>query len=96
MSTDWSKPKQRENDLQPQIIEFAHMRGWFCEKIESRSGRGFMDLFCLRHGRVVLIEVKREGEEQRAQQEKRARDIRSHGGECYAVDSLEQARRILR
>lgn len=94
--TDWSKPKQRENDLQPQIMEYAHRRGWFCEKIESRSGRGFMDLFCLRNGLVVLIEVKVEGEEPRPQQEKRARDIRSHGGVCYAVDSLEQARSILR
>lgn len=96
MTTDWTKPKKLESDLQSQIIEFAHIRGWFCEKVESRSSRAFMDLFALRRGRVVLMEVKREGEEARTQQDKRIREIRAHGGECYVVDSLEQARGILK
>ena len=85
-----------ESDIQSDIIDFAHIRGWFCEKIESRSGRGIMDLICIRAGRHVWIEVKRPGETPRPQQVKRSREMRSHGAEVYAVDSLEQARGILR
>ena len=96
MSLFDKKPGPVESDLQSDIIDFAEMRGWWCQKIESRSARGVMDLLCIRHGRHIFIEVKKEGEEPTMQQAKRARDIRSHGGEVYAVDNMEDARRILR
>ncbi len=96
MSNFDKRPRLLESDVQSDIIDFARVRGWFCEKIESRSGRGIMDLVCIRHGRHVWIEVKRLGEEPRPQQEKRAREMRAHGAEVYAVDSLEQARAILK
>lgn len=85
-----------ESDLQSDIIEFAHVRGWFCEKIESRSSRGMTDLFCLRRGRLVMIEAKQEGEEARPQQAKRHRELRAQGAEVHVVDNMEDARRILR
>lgn len=92
----WDKNKAPlESDLQSDIIDLAHVRGWFCEKIESRSGRGIMDLICIRRGRHIWLEVKRKGEEPRPQQAKRARDMRSAGAEVYSVDSIEEARRIL-
>lgn len=93
----WDKPvKELEADLQADIIDFAKVRGWFCEKIESRSGRGIMDLYCLRRGRHVWIEVKRDGEEPNPQQAKRARDMKSQGAEVYCIDNIEDARRILK
>jgi hypothetical protein len=93
---NWNKPELVESDLQSDIIEFAHVRGWFCEKIESRSGRGIMDLICIRRGRHVWMEVKRDGEPPRPQQVKRARDMKSAGAEVYCIDTLEKARRILK
>lgn len=89
-------PRSLESDLQSDIIDFAHVRGWFCEKIESRSGRGIMDLYCLRRGRHVWIEVKRLGEVARPQQAKRARDMKAQGAEVYTVDSMDRAREVLK
>ena len=96
--TTFDKPFHRllESDLQSDIIDFAHVRGWFCEKIESRSGRGIMDLYCLRRGRHVWIEVKRKDEEPRPQQAKRAREMKAQEAEVYTVDSMERAREILK
>lgn len=96
--TTFDKPVARllESDLQSDIIDFAHVRGWFCEKIESRSGRGIMDLYALRRGRHVWIEVKRKDEEPRPQQAKRAREMKAQGAEVYTVDSMERAREILK
>ena len=90
------KPEPRESALQTDIIEFAEMRGWFCEKIVSQSRSGIMDLVAIRHGRHVWIEVKRKGEEPRPLQERRARQMRAHGAEVYAIDSMDQARQVLK
>ena len=96
--TIFDKPAKAplESDLQADIIDFAHVRGWFCEKVVSQSGRGIMDLYALRRGRHVWIEVKRKDEEPRPQQAKRAREMKAQGAEVYTVDSLDRAREILR
>jgi hypothetical protein len=96
--TTFDKPVPRilESDLQSDIIDFAHVRGWFCEKVESRSGRGIMDLYALRRGRHVWMEVKRHGEQATPQQAKRAREMKAQGAEVYTVDSLDRAREILK
>ncbi len=97
MSTFDRQPTQLESDLQSDIINFAHMRGWFAVKIVSHSRRGIMDVYCLRNGRHVWIEVKRPGEVLREQQAKVAREMKAHGAaDVHAVDSLEQARAILK
>ncbi len=85
-----------ESDLQADIIDFAHMRRWFCQKTEFRGRTGGPDLVCIRNGRTVWIEVKRAGEEARRKQELVMRDMKAHGAEVYLVDSLEQARAILK
>ena len=96
--TTFDKPVPRlfESDLQSDIIDFAHVRGWFCEKVVSQSGRGIMDLYALRRGRHVWLEVKRKDEEPRPQQAKRAREMKAQGAEVYTVDSMERAREILK
>lgn len=97
MSTFDQKPTELESDIQSDIIDFAHVRGWFAVKIVSPSRRGMMDIYALRHGRHVWIEVKRPGEVLREQQAKLAREMKAHGAmDVHAVDSLEQARSILK
>lgn len=87
---------QRESDIEADITDFAEVRGWWQTKFTSPSLRGVTDRLFLRRGRVIFLEVKRPGEEPTPQQQKRMRDIKSHGGEVYWVDSLEQARGILK
>lgn len=85
-----------ESDLQSDIIDYAHVRGWFCQKIEFKGRRGCMDLIGIRRGRHIFVEVKRPGEEPTLQQQHVAKKMRSAGAEIYAVDSMEQVRAILR
>ena len=85
-----------ESVTQSKILEYAQRRGWWAIKVETRSIRGVMDTYCLRRGRHVWIEVKREGEGPRLQQAKRIKEVQDHGGEAYAVDSMEAAMEILR
>ncbi len=90
------KPSELESELQSDIIEFAHVRGWFCQKNEFRGRTGGPDIVAIRRSRTVWIEVKRENEEARLKQEKVAREMRAHGAEVYVVDSMQQARAILK
>lgn len=85
-----------ESMVQSQIIKAALSRGWFCVKVISQSGRGMPDVVAVRAGRTVWIEVKREGEEARRQQKLRAKEMRAHGADVYEVDSLIEAREILK
>lgn len=96
MTKPFYEKTQKEADLQSDIIDFAHVRRWFCQKTEFRGRTGGPDLVCIRGGRTIWIEVKRENEEARRKQEVVARDMRAHGAEVFVIDSMEDARRILR
>jgi len=91
-----TKEYKLESPLQADIIDYAHVRGWFCQGLQFKGRRGCMDVLAIRHGKHVFMEVKRTGEEPTLQQEKVAREMRSAGATVYAVDSIEQARAILR
>ena len=86
----------KESDLQADIIEHAHIRGWFCQKVVFVGRRGCQDVVAIRGGRTVWIEVKREGKEPTRQQALVAREMKEKGAEVYAVDNLIDAKAILR
>lgn len=83
-----------ESEFQKKVIAIAHMRGWWCEKIESKSGRGITDLLAIRNGVHLLVECKREGEDLRKQQDLRARELRKYGATVLKCDTLGDARVI--
>lgn len=85
-----------ESDLQAQIIEFMHIRGWFAQKVEFKGRTGGMDVVGVRQFRTVWVEVKRENEVLRLKQEKVAREMRAKGAEVYMIDNMQDARRLLR
>lgn len=90
-------PGELESDLQSQIIDYGEQRGWFIVKITSPSRRGMPDVYAVRRGRHVWIEVKREGEAARAQQLRVKRLLEEHGAaEVFVVDRIEDAREILK
>ena len=95
MSELFYEKTEKEANLQAEVIELALTRGWFCQKVVFVGRRGCQDVVAIRRGRVVWIEVKREGEEPRKQQAKVARDMQKHGAEVFAVDKIEDARKIL-
>jgi hypothetical protein len=96
--TDFTKPTDPlEADLQSDIIDFGVIRGWFIIKVVSPSINGIPDIYGLRRGRHVWIEVKRgPDEEPTEQQKKRHREMKAQGAEVYVVGTLDDARRVLR
>ena len=84
-----------EADLESDIRDLAIRLGWICWKFVSPGIKGVPDRIFMRKGRLVFLEVKAPGEEPNRQQERRAREIRAEGFECYWVDNLEDARVIL-
>lgn len=86
----------KESDLQADIIEHAHIRGWFCQKVVFVGRRGCQDVVAIRGGRTVWIEVKRPGKEPTKQQALVARQMKEKGSEVYAVDNLIDAKAILK
>lgn len=82
---------QLESDLQSKIIRVAEARGWFAVKIVSPSRRGMPDVYAVRAGRHIWIEVKRAGEELRLQQRRVTRLLRDHGAEVFVIDRIEEA-----
>jgi len=90
------KANPLESSLQSEIIDYAHIRGWFCVKATTPSLRGLPDVVAVRVGRTVWIEVKREDEEARLQQNLRANEMRMHGAEVFQVDTFAEARWILK
>lgn len=91
----YTKPV-KESDLQSDIIEHAHIRGWFCQKVQFVGRRGCQDVVAIRGGRTVWIEVKRPGKEPTRQQALVAREMKEKGAEVYAVDNLIDAKVILK
>lgn len=85
-----------ESKIQADIIERATLRGWWIIKIVSPSRRGVCDLYALRNGRHIWIEVKRPGETPTRQQEKVHREMRDRGAEVFVVDNLDDASWILK
>lgn len=96
MSGKFYERSERESELQADIIDLARVLGWFAQKVEFRGRTGGMDLICIRRGRHIWVEVKREGEEARRKQEFVAREMRSFGAEVYLVDTIADARRVLK
>lgn len=72
----------------------AEAAGWLEHKVIFAI-RGAPDRLYIKNGRHIFIEWKADGKEPTRQQEKRAQEIRDHGGEAYWVDNIEDARVIL-
>jgi hypothetical protein len=85
-----------ERDIETPAMEFAMQHGWFQEKIVRAGRRGFPDRFVAREGEILLLEFKRPNGEARVQQAKRHRELRAAGVKVIVVDTLAQAKRILR
>lgn len=86
----------RENSIQGEAIEFAKMRGWFAEAMQSKSRNGFPDTFLARRGRIVLVEFKKRGERPTPQQELRHFQLRAEGVEVAWFDNLEDFKKFIR
>lgn len=84
-------PPMKESEIQAAIREFLRWRGWFVIKIHQSLGsyRGIADLYALKDGRSLWIEVKTAKGQQTEYQRQFEADIKAHGGEYLVARSVE-------
>lgn len=95
-------PDLSEKEIQEQIVGYLRLRGWEVSEIRERyaagQGRysqpGIPDVYCIKGGRSVWLEVKtRTGKVRPAQVEWHERH-KNAGGEVYVVRSVEEAAEV--
>jgi Holliday junction resolvase len=94
MSRPAIKSKQaplKESDIQQAIKTWLMYQGWYVVKIHQSLGshRGIADLYCIKAGRSVWIEVKTVKGRLSEHQEKYRTEIEAHGGEYLIARGIE-------
>lgn len=85
-----------ESTLEQQVRRFAERRGWLWMKFVSPGYAGVTDRIGIRRGRVIFLELKKEGEVPFELQLAVHEEMRSFGAEVFWCDTLEEAMEILR
>lgn len=72
-----------ESDIQAAIVEYLRAAGWYVRQFSGNRAKlkheaGWCDLFCARHGVVLLVEVKAPDGRLRPGQEQFYDDIGPH------------------
>jgi len=89
-------PSPKERDIQRQIKEYLQWQGWFCVKIHQSLGsyRGIADLYAIRDGRSIWIEIKTSAGRQSDDQRQFQADIEGHGGTYIVARSVEDVEKL--
>ena len=90
-------PKSREAYVQSKLIDGLTQRGWWARKITSPSRNGIPDVVAARDGRVIWIEVKRDGDCKGPTRDetREMRVMSEHGLECRVVTGRSEVNDIL-
>jgi len=85
------KSKITESDIQRQIKEYLQLNGWFVVKIHQSLGsyKGIADLYALKDGRHVWIEVKMPKGRLSEHQKQFRQDVINHGGIYLVARSID-------
>ena len=91
-------PRSREAYVQSKLIDGLTERGWWARKITSPSRNGIPDVVCGRDGRVIWIEVKRDGDTAGPTRDetREMRIMKDHGLECRVVTGRAQVEETLK
>lgn len=81
----------KESEIQRAIMQYLRMCGWFVVKIHQSMGsyKGIADLYALKYGSAVWIEVKTPTGKQSEHQKAFETDIVSHGGRYVVASRIE-------
>lgn len=89
-------PTPKETDIQKAVKEYLQWQGWYVVKIHQSLGshKGIADLYAIREGRSVWIEVKTKVGRLSKDQEKYRAEIEAHGGEYYIARSIDDVQHL--
>lgn len=92
------QPKITESNIQAAIKEYLQWHGWMVVKIHQSLGsyKGIADLYALRNGRHVWIEVKMPKGRLSEHQVKFREDVLAHGGVYIVARGIEDVEHLCR
>lgn len=79
-----------EGKLQDKIVRYLKKNGWLVVKINLCSLNGFPDLFLLKYGISIHVEVKAPGKQPEDLQLYAHKQITGHGGKVIVANNFEQ------
>lgn len=79
----------KESEIQSKIIKQLQAWDWLVVKLIQTNTNGIPDLMCMRNGKTVFIEVKREGEQPAPLQKHRLNQINAKGIFAFWTDKIE-------
>ena len=87
----------REAYVQSKLLTGLEARGWWARKITSPSRNGIPDVVCARNGRIIWIEVKRDGDRKGPTRDemREMRVMSEHGLECRVVTGRDEVNKFL-
>lgn len=90
--------KQTESQVQKAVKEYLAWNGWFTFKIHQSLGsyKGIADLFAIKDGLGIWIEIKTPAGRQSEYQKLFQRKIENHGGIYLLVRGIEELENKLR
>ena len=79
----------QESKLQKRVRDSLTKRGWWVNKIILCSRNGSPDLYALKGGKSIWIEMKSKGKDLEPLQEYVHMQMKIHGGTVYKIDRWE-------
>ncbi len=81
----------KESDIQRQIKEYLQWKGWFVFKIHQSLGshKGIADLYAIKRGQGIWIEVKTPKGRLSEHQENFRHNLELHGGRYILARGIE-------
>ena len=79
-----------ESIIQREIITHLVGAGWYVVKLLQTNCNGIPDLLCIRDGKCVFIEVKRQGARARPLQLHRIKELQAHGVTSFVAHSVDE------
>jgi len=94
---DYQKAAQKASGQQPEtailraVRDYLRVQGWLCIRMQQGIGshKGIADLYCLKDGRSVWLEIKTPTGKQSRHQEAFQDQVRNYGGEYAIARSLD-------
>ena len=88
--------RQKHSLLQKSVRQALHLAGWFTVPLKSGMGsyKGIADLYAIRKGRSVWIEIKAGEDRQSDFQRRFDNDICDHGGEYIVARKIDDLKKF--
>lgn len=88
--------KIKESDIQRSVKNWLEYKGWFCFKNHQTLGsyKGVADLYAIKNGKSVWIEVKKDNGRQSEFQKKFELQIKQHGGHYVIATCIEDLKTL--